>query len=323
MSTPMTSLAAEQPWQRRTLDRHLLPFPQSVDDGPAAVSDAVKLRVASALQCSLHVRDVITTFARESRRLVRGVGVRYRHRAERCEVAEGPGGLHRYSYELKLVGNNLGELTFSHASGLTEADLSVLEVLLCTLIYPLRNALQYERALRIALKDPLTGVNNRASMNDHLNHHVSLARRQNMPLSVLMLDIDHFKSVNDRFGHIVGDIVLTEVARAIVRCGRNSDGVFRYGGEEFVVVLPGTDRDGAELLADRVRVAIAELEVEALPADAAISASIGVAHLAPGEKQSELLTRADEALLAAKRAGRDRVRVAAEPADVAGRDDKA
>ena len=147
-------------------------------------------------------------------------------------------------------------------------------------------------------------------MGAHLDHHISLAQRQLMPLSLLMIDIDHFKKINDDYGHIVGDVVLTQVARRIVSCTRHCDGVFRYGGEEFVVVLPSTDSAGAELLAERIRAGIGELQFESLPAEVRITTSLGVAHLLKGESQMELLQRADEALLRAKRSGRNRVLVA-------------
>jgi len=297
-------------WQGSDLNRDFLPFSLDNQDDRHLVSDATKLRIATALQSSLHVRDIVKGFAREARRIVRGIAVRYQHTAQQVVVEDGDLEPHRYSYELNLIGKYLGEVSFSRQRPLGEDELAVLEVLLCTLIYPLRNALQYEHALKIALKDPLTGVSNRASMGAHLTHHLSLAQRQCTPLSLLIIDIDRFKSINDRYGHIVGDVVLTQVAHRIVACTRTSDGVFRYGGEEFVVVLPSTDTNGAELLAERIRAGIESLAVEVLPAKAKITASVGVAHVESGDTQLSLLQRADEVLLQAKRAGRNRVIVA-------------
>lgn len=310
MSSPMKQIPEPAPWQGGDFNRDFLPFSPDGADERQLVSDSTKLRIATALQSSLHVRDIVKGFAREARRIVRGISVRYHHSKQHTVVEDGSAEINRYAYELNLVGKYLGEVTFSRQQPLGEDELATLEVLLCTLIYPLRNALQYERALRIALKDPLTGVSNRASMGAHLAHHVSLSRRQGTPLSLLIIDVDRFKSINDRFGHIVGDVVLTHVADRIVSCTRTSDGVFRYGGEEFVVVLPSTDSHGAELLAERIRAGIENLAVDALPVGTRVTASIGVAHLESGEEQTELMQRADAVLLEAKRGGRNRVLVA-------------
>jgi len=306
----MKSVVDSATWQNGAFDQDFLPFSLDNKDERKLVSDSVKLRIANALQASLHVRDIVKGFACEARRIVRGISVRYRNKAGKLNIEEGAGEMNRYSYELNLVGRYLGEVTFSRNNALSEDELAILEVLLCTLIYPLRNALQHESALKIALKDPLTGVSNRASMGAHLTHHISLAQRQLTPLSLLMIDIDHFKRINDGFGHLVGDVVLTQVAGRIVNCTRTSDGVFRYGGEEFVVVLPSTEMSGAELLAERVRCGIENLLIDSVPPQVKVTASIGVAHLLPGETETELLQRADDSLLLAKRSGRNRVLVA-------------
>jgi diguanylate cyclase (GGDEF)-like protein len=310
MSTPIKQIVGEAHWPAQGPSGSVLPFTGEDPYAKSIVSDTTKLRIANALQASLHVRDVIKGFGREIRRIVRGVAVRYRHATHKLAVDDGARELHRYSYELNLVGRYLGEITFSRNDALAESELEVLEVLLCALIYPLRNALQYERALQIALKDPLTGVSNRASMGQHLSHHISLSQRSHTPLSVLIIDIDRFKAVNDRYGHIVGDVVLTAVAARIVNCIRTSDGVFRYGGEEFVVVLPATGAPGAELLAERVRAGIEGQVIDGVPASLRVTASIGVAHYLAGESQLDFLQRADDVLLAAKRDGRNRVVVA-------------
>ncbi|MEX2482370.1 MAG: GGDEF domain-containing protein [Gammaproteobacteria bacterium] len=309
----MKDITEPEAWQGGDFNRDFLPFSADNQDDRHLVSDATKLRIATALQSSLHVRDIIKGFTREARRIVRGIAVCYQHNGQQLVVEDGTLEPNRYSYELNLIGKYLGEVTFSRRRALGEDELAVLEVLLCTLIYPLRNALQYEHALEIALKDPLTGVSNRASMGAHLAHHISLALRQSTSLSLLIIDIDRFKSINDRYGHIVGDVVLTQVAKRIVACTRTSDGVFRYGGEEFVVVLPSTDMAGAELLAERIRAGIESLDIDALPPRVMITASIGVAHLENGDSQTSLLQRADEVLFQAKRGGRNRVIIANAP----------
>jgi diguanylate cyclase (GGDEF)-like protein len=106
----------------------------------------------------------------------------------------------------------------------------------------LRNVLLYEQALTQALKDPLTGVNNRASMDARLKHQTLVPERHKNPMSLIMLDIDLFKSVNDTFGHVIGDVVLRAVANAIVKCTRDSDVVFRADERLYVAKDPGRRR---------------------------------------------------------------------------------
>ncbi len=271
------------------------------------VSDSTVLRVSTALQASLHVQDVIHAFANEIRRIVRDVSVRYRNRARQILVEDGNSQIHRCSYELTLLGDSLGEMVFTRAQSLSDHDQELLEVLLCALIYPLRNALLYEQALTQALKDPLTGVNNRASMDAYLKHQTLVSERHKNPMSLIMLDIDLFKSVNDTFGHVIGDVVLRAVANAIVKCTRDSDVVFRYGGEEFVVVLTNTEGAGADFLAERIRQSVAALDIDVLANHTSITVSAGVAQFRAGDCPTSIVSRADERLYVAKDLGRNRV----------------
>ncbi|MCC7122500.1 MAG: GGDEF domain-containing protein [Gammaproteobacteria bacterium] len=271
------------------------------------LSDSTVLRISNALQSSLYVKDVIHTFTVEARRIVRRISLRYRNRGDGVAFQEGRLQLHRCTYELNLLGKSLGELTFMRSQPFSTDDQALIEVMLCALVYPLRNALMYERALKTALTDPLTGVHNRGSMEQHLEHQVLLSVRHNTPLSLLMIDIDYFKSINDTHGHMVGDAVLTEVAKAIVRCTRNSDVVFRYGGEEFVVILTNTRSAGAQLLGQRICGAVAGGGIEVTGTRIPVTVSVGVAEFAPGDGSVDLLERADKQLYRAKVRGRNQV----------------
>jgi diguanylate cyclase (GGDEF)-like protein len=163
--------------------------------------------------------------------------------------------------------------------------------------------------LALSLTDPLTGVRNRRALYDSAAHEIARAGRSGEPVTLLMVDVDHFKKVNDQHGHLVGDQVLREVAGAIVAAARGADVVARFGGEEFAVLLIQTAE--AEAAAERLRVAIGALEVRAPGGPVRVTASIGVA-AATGEGLDfeALIRRADDALYKAKQAGRDRVVVA-------------
>jgi len=156
----------------------------------------------------------------------------------------------------------------------------------------------------MALKDPLTGCLNRRALFDRLGVVWSDAKRYTHPVSIIMVDVDHFKAVNDKHGHAVGDQVLQRVAQALTATARHGDVVCRYGGEEFCILLPHTDLDAAEQAAERLRHAIAALEIGSLR----VTASLGVATNTPPDSVPEaLIERADVALYAAKHTGRNRV----------------
>lgn len=194
-------------------------------------------------------------------------------------------------------------------------QLFIMTLLVCTL--PLAALLAERRALEgqlraAAMRDALTGLTNRAGLMRDLSRTIARAEAEGTPLSIVVVDIDHFKSVNDSFGHLVGDHVLEGVAAAISASVREGDICARLGGEEFVVLMPGTALGEARLVSERLREAVHGLAATrasmVLPG---VTVSAGAAQIAPGETINDLLTRADRALYAAKSAGRNRVELAA------------
>jgi diguanylate cyclase (GGDEF)-like protein len=159
--------------------------------------------------------------------------------------------------------------------------------------------------------DSLTGLRNRRWLDENLPRLMARYRRDGKPLALLMLDVDYFKTFNDTYGHASGDRVLSVVAAAVESRLRPTDFGSRYGGEEFVIILPGTDLEGARTAAERLRETIAGTEVEGVDATTLppVTVSIGVAQMAVKERADSLLARADTALYRAKNAGRDRVEV--------------
>lgn len=162
--------------------------------------------------------------------------------------------------------------------------------------------------LRTAAQDPLTGVLNRRAFFEQFNREWSRSARYSLPLSCVILDIDFFKSVNDRHGHTIGDQVIQIVANLMCEFSRASDYVCRLGGEEFCALLPETDESQAGVWADRVRQALPERTAAVLPDGQPVTASFGVAGRTLGVTSPEaLVDQADQALMAAKQCGRNRV----------------
>lgn len=179
---------------------------------------------------------------------------------------------------------------------------------------PIRMTTLVEQANRLATRDPLTDLMNRRAFSQAMTDEVARADRCGAPLSVLLLDIDHFKSINDRFGHPTGDAVIAALGAALSRSVRTCDPVARWGGEEFVVLLPNTNEDAAALVAMRIRQEIERASVEATNGvEVKFTTSVGVATRCASETHEAMLERADQAMYEAKTTGRNRVCVAKDP----------
>ncbi len=175
-----------------------------------------------------------------------------------------------------------------------------------------------------AIRDGLTRAYNRGFLAEWLPRQLRLLRRTRGHLAVLMVDVDHFKKINDTFGHAAGDQVLVALARCMEQQLRASDVVVRYGGEEFTVFLPDTAVAGGYVTAERLRAAIAAMtEREGLPTGLRITASIGLAAIGAGGDGARLVERADAALYEAKRGGRNRVVAATPPREASQEEDVA
>jgi len=265
------------------------------------------LELSSVLQSTLELDKLIALFARELATVVPHDGLSFIAAGDDGAVSIGAGGMHCCDYQIDLGSKPLGSVIVRRRYGFADWETRVVETLLCALVYPLRNALLYRLALASALTDPVTGINNRAALDATLAREVELAQRHELPLSLVMLDVDRFKQINDRHGHLAGDEVLRRIADTIAECIRRSDIVFRYGGEEFAVILANTELDGAALLARRVCVAIARQPVRRDEAQVPVTVSVGVSTLEAGDCGADLLDKADRALYQAKVQGRNRV----------------
>jgi diguanylate cyclase (GGDEF)-like protein len=161
-----------------------------------------------------------------------------------------------------------------------------------------------------ATRDSLTRLWNRAAIYEILHRELDRASRTHIPLSIILIDIDYFKRINDTYGHLAGDAVLRETARCMQTVVRPYDGIGRYGGEEFLLVLPECDASGAVALAERMRTTIAEETIVLAEGMIRITVSLGVATSGMAQEPEALIGAADTALYRAKHAGRNRVELA-------------
>ena len=302
MSTPQV-LETGRHKDSNTLNLVLKPFAELANVRNDKLSAA--LRLNTVLQTTLDIDKLIKLFADELIILMLFDGFSYRNSAHEIDIHFGKAGRHKCSYRLIVGDENLGEITLSRRRKFQEQETATMERLLVGLVCPLRNALTYLSAVRAAQKDPLTGINNRAAMDSSLAREIEMARRHRMPLSLIVMDLDKFKTINDTYGHATGDEIIKTFTKVVNGIIRKTDMLFRYGGEEFVVIMSNTGRDGSMLLAERIRRGIEKLEVLLPQARLPVTVSLGVASLNGKEDAKALFNRADQALYQAKAAGRN------------------
>lgn len=269
-----------------------------------------RLDLAIALQMSLDVDWVINKFMEHihSYFLFDGFGYSCEELSVDIQSARQKG--HSCSYNLKIEGLQLGKLTVFRGRKFVESELMLLENLLSILIYPLRNSIQFKKASLMAYCDALTGVRNRSTFDESLEREISMSQRYRQDISLLVIDIDFFKKVNDTYGHSVGDDVLKEVAATIQQSIRTTDMLFRYGGEEFVVLLTNSDCDASSVIADRILESVREINMDIAGQKMDVSVSIGLACRNKLDDGTTLFQRADKAMYEAKSEGRDQLKVA-------------
>lgn len=265
------------------------------------------LELSAALGRHLEIEALVDHFSRRVGEVLPHDSLSFRHElaGDWRVISHGSGGRHVCSYELKVENMSLGTLRLTRRQRFEESDLALLEQLVGVLVFPLRNALLYRRAQYDAATDPLTGLSNRGVFDDALPREISRALRYGTALTLLMLDLDNLKLINDRAGHSVGDHSLQQVAEVLRKGVRDSDHVFRYGGDEFAVLLVGSAGGAAREVAERLRGQIERLSMA--PDVAQPTLSIGAAGLCSTDTCNSLFERADAALYSAKASGRNRV----------------
>lgn len=265
--------------------------------------------LSDLLSRDLEIENIIEAFSSEIQTEIPHSGYQYECPDIEPVISNGEISDHHVSYRLKIQSRQLGEIRFYRDTRFSADELVTLEDLLCSLIYPVKNALMYRIALNSAYTDPLTGLSNRVAMEKLLPREIELSNRHSHAMAILVMDLDGFKEVNDQCGHDVGDQVLRDVGQVLKSAVRNTDLLYRFGGDEFVGGLPQTDINGALEVSERIRHGVESMDIACQEIDFSekIEISIGITMLRDGDNFNNAFKRADKALYRAKKGGRNRI----------------
>ena len=259
------------------------------------------------LQKTLDLNVLIELFDNELKRIIFHDYLNYKNSDEKININIGKVIQEKLTYDLRLNNKNLGTLIISRKKAFTESEIENIEDLTSLLIYPITNSLLFRQAITNASIDPITKLNNRMLFDKIIEQEIDFAQRYKQKLLLMMIDIDNFKKINDSFGHNTGDILLKNIAEKLIEFMRRSDLVFRYGGDEFCIILRNIILDGGNKLANRIRKNINEKEFDCNETIINTSLSIGLVELHDDDNSIKFIERADKLLYEAKNSGRNNV----------------
>ena len=259
------------------------------------------------------IYQLISTFISEARKAVPLDGIEYIEDTLGLHVIDGVLCDHRCDYRIRLGEEILGEISFIRHKEFSVAELAVIENLVAGLVMPLRHALRYQQTIRFALRDPLTGLRNGNACYDSIAIEIERARRYRVPFSLLLINLDEFGEINRRYGHAAGNAILVKVASGLDQEARNSDIIFRKGGDEFLVFLPNTAKSAALEAARRLKRSALAAPCKFEGRDLHFTTSIGVVTVLPDDSAFTIIHRADRALYHAKILGKDRIQAEPDP----------
>ena len=251
--------------------------------------------------------QLINVFISNVRKVLPCDGIKYSESGLGLNFIDGVICRYQCNYAIKRGEESLGEICFSRDRQFMESELSTIEKLVAGLVQPLRSALKYQHVVRFALRDDLTGLRNGSSYYDSITQEIERAHRYKVSFSLLLINLDNFREINEQYGRAAGNALLVEVARRLENEARSSDIIFRKGGDEFLVFLPNTVNTAAVKVAERIKKSVLSGSCILESDEIHFTMSIGVVTVLPDDSAFKLIGRADNALFHAKILGKDRI----------------
>ena len=268
-----------------------------VFDSPNYHNTNRKMALMEQLQTSLEFDQLLNIFAMEAAKYVDFSGLYFKKGDVTAAIRGSRQGKNERHFELKLNQQFIGILTYAINSPISITNYKILNELHQYLIHPLNNALRYQEAMQLAMQDGLTSLSNRRCFDEQLKRAMHHANRQRSKVGLLICDLDKFKLVNDTYGHNIGDEVLKQFSQALKESIRDSDSLFRFGGDEFAIIVEDATFDSLTVIEQRIYSALMS---NPLLSKYEISCSLGHTFMNRIDTQTSLFERADKALYQSK-----------------------
>jgi len=255
------------------------------------------LALLEQLQTTLDVKELIDIFAIQVAKYIDFTGVYFKHSDVSATARGSRQAKAERQFELKINDNFFGIITYAINSPISIGNYNVLTELHQLLINPLNNAVRYHQAMQLAMQDSLTQLGNRRSFDEQMKRTMSLATRRQTRVGLILCDLNKFKAINDSFGHALGDNVLVHFAKALRQSVRDSDCIFRFGGDEFAIIVTDATEQSLAVIEQRIYHAISQ---DALLAKYNVTSSLGLAFMNKADNATSFFKRADKALYSQK-----------------------
>jgi diguanylate cyclase (GGDEF)-like protein len=276
------------------LDNHFSPFNAfNVLNAEKAEHNRHGIVLLEQLQTTLELDKILTIFSMEAAKFIDFSGLYFKNQSLSKTLRGSRKAKQERQFELKINDEFIGVLTYAVNTPISITNYKVLEQLHQYLLYPLKNALQYHYAMQLAMQDSLTGLGNRRYFDEQLKRALHNANRHHSQIGLLLGDLNKFKAINDTHGHDIGDQVLQQFAQALRTCVRDSDSIFRFGGDEFAILVENASEYALDIIESRILKAI---DNNALLTKYQVTCSLGKTFMNRADNESSLFKRADQAL---------------------------
>ena len=245
------------------------------------------------LQTTLDLEKLLEIFAMEAARYIKFSGLYFKSKILSKALRGSRKEKHERQFELKLNNEFIGTICYSTTKPISMHHYKDLQRIHQTILYPLKNALKYHQAMQLAMQDGLTGLGNRRYFDEQLKRAMHNANRHHAQVGLVLGDLNKFKVINDTYGHNVGDQVLVQCADILRTCVRDSDSIFRFGGDEFAIIVENASEYALDIIESRIN---ASLKTNILLAKYQVGCSLGTTFMNRADNEHSLFERADQAL---------------------------